>query len=93
VARAARIPLANDLGSELQKLAKQHTGMLFVFAQGDPGHDLLRGGGGSAYERLLRRKSLRVAMIEGADHTFTPYWSRERLVSVLSTHLQNYRSN
>jgi hypothetical protein len=62
--------------------------MLFVFAEGDPGLDLLRGAGGSVYTRLLRHGRLRLATIEGADHTFTPHWSREKLISILTAHIQ-----
>ncbi|HEY4338400.1 MAG TPA: alpha/beta fold hydrolase, partial [Steroidobacteraceae bacterium] len=91
-ARWMRIPMSDDLGSELQRLAKQHTDLLFVFAEGDPGLDLLRGGSGSVYDRLLRRGLLRVSMVEGADHTFTPYWSRERLIAILSAHIQSRQS-
>lgn len=87
-ARLLHFPMANDLGSELHRLARQNTGMLFVFAEGDPGLDLLRGGGGFVYDQLLRRGSLRIAMVEGADHTFTPHWSRERLISILTAHVQ-----
>jgi hypothetical protein len=87
-ARRLRIPLANDLGTELRQLRRQQTDLIFVFAVGDPGLELLRGGGGSVVTRLQRRGALRIETVEGADHTFTPYWSRQRLIDLLSTHMR-----
>lgn len=88
LARLLRIPLANDLGTQLQKLSHQKTSMLFVFAQGEPGLELLRDGGGIVVERLKRRGLLRIEMIDSADHTFTPSWSRQKLIQVLDAHMQ-----
>ena len=86
-ARRLRIPLANDLGTELRQLRRQQTNLLFVFAAGEPGLQLLRGGGGSMVTRLQRRGALRIETVEGADHTFTPHWSRQKLIDLLSAHI------
>jgi hypothetical protein len=84
-ARRMRIPLENDLGTELRQLRRQNTNLLFIFADGEPGLELLRGGGGSVVARLQRRGALRIETVEGADHTFTPHWSRQKLIDLLSS--------
>lgn len=89
LARGLNVPLRNDLGTELQRLSRHNTDMLFVFAAEEPGLDMLRGGGGSAFRKLQRQGHLEVATVEGADHTFTTHWARERLISILTAHLQH----
>jgi alpha/beta superfamily hydrolase len=84
LARRFGASLPNDLGSELHKLAGQRTNMVFVFASGEPGLDLLRGGGGSMVRRLQKLGSLRIEMIDRADHTFTPRVARHQLIAALT---------
>lgn len=86
--RRLHIYLPNDLGTQLWKISEQRTTLLFVFAQGEPGLDLLRGGGGVVVERLQRHGMLHIRIIDGADHTFTPHWARERLIEVLDAHIR-----
>jgi alpha-beta hydrolase superfamily lysophospholipase len=86
--RRLQIPLPNDLGTELAGLGKRQVNLLFVFADGEPGLDLLKNGGGSTVSRLRARKKLSIEFIEGADHTFTDHEPRDRLVNVLSSHIQ-----
>jgi len=87
LARRLNIPLPDDLGTELAALSKRDVNLLFVFANGEPGIDLLKNGGGCVVQRLRTHRQLDIQMIDGADHTFTTRWSRERLVEVLSTHV------
>lgn len=87
--RRLHIYLPNDLGTELWKISEQRTTLLFVFAQGEPGLDLLRGGGGVVVDRLQHHGTLRIQIIDSADHTFTPRWARERLVEVLDAHIRH----
>jgi alpha-beta hydrolase superfamily lysophospholipase len=84
-ARAVHIRLPRDLGWELQDIAARGVRVVFVFAAGDPGIELLRIQGGSVVRRLGDR--CRVHVIDSADHTFTRIGPRARLEQVLSEEL------
>jgi alpha/beta superfamily hydrolase len=83
-ARQLRVPLRNDLGSELAALAARGVAMRFVFAGDDPGLALLEEQGGSIVRRLAARGALAIDVIAGADHTFTPRWSHAPLTDAVA---------
>jgi pimeloyl-ACP methyl ester carboxylesterase len=83
VARALGRPLAEDLGADLLAAAARGVDLRFVFSAADPGLSLLRTQGGTALGALLRRGRVEIDVIRGADHTFTPLLSQERLAEVL----------
>ena len=85
--RRMHIPLPDDLGTELAGLGKRQINLFFVFADGEPGIDLLKNGGGSVVRRLHAHKRLNIEFIRGADHTFTDRSPRDQLVDVLSSHI------
>jgi len=84
-ARGLHIRLPRDLGWELRDIAARGVRVVFVFAAGDPGIELLRIQGGSVVKRLGDR--CRVYVIESADHTFTRIGPRARMEQVLSEEL------
>jgi hypothetical protein len=84
LARTFGTPLSDDLPSELSKVVRAGIDLQFVFAAQDPGVELLRNQGGATARKLRERGVLRVASIEGADHTFTDSAHRAQLVSVLA---------
>jgi len=73
--RRLGIPLADDLGSELDVLARRGVALRFIFAEGDPGQQLLAEQGGSVVRRLAAGGKLGVRIIPGTDHTFTARWA------------------
>jgi alpha-beta hydrolase superfamily lysophospholipase len=83
-ARLLRIPLREDLQSELLRVAHAGIHLQFVFAAMDPGLELLRDKGGSTVERLRERGQLDIALIENADHTFTDLAARKQLAALLA---------
>lgn len=83
VLRALRIPLRDDLGTELRLLARRGVAIRFVFANGDPGHSMLGEQGGSVVAQLLASGQISVQTIAGADHTFTPRWTHEQVLRVI----------
>jgi hypothetical protein len=87
IARLMRIPLRDDLPTEL--LSAVHTGahLQFVFAANDPGRELLRNQGGGTVDRLRARGRLGIHLVEGADHTFTDLAARTDLVSFITDYL------
>ncbi len=83
VLRRLRVPLPEDLGSELLALGRKGATIKFVFAGSDPGHALLTEQGGSAVPRLERAGMLSIEMIADADHTFTARWTHPLLVAAV----------
>jgi len=83
-ARLLRIPLREDLRSELLRVAHGGIHLQFVFAAMDPGLELLRDKGGSTVERLRQRGQLDMALVENADHTFTDLAARKQLAALLA---------
>lgn len=83
VLRALHVPLRDDLGSELETLARRGVAIRFVFADEDPGRAMLHDEGGPVVERLAARGKLAIRTIEGADHTFTPRWTHAALLDAV----------
>jgi alpha-beta hydrolase superfamily lysophospholipase len=77
-------PLPEDLGVELESVARRGVAMKFVFASDEPGIELLRAQGGRSVQRLSEQGKLEQHLIPGADHTFTGRWMQEQLASELS---------
>ncbi len=85
VARTVGIRLRHDLGRELETIIANGVRVVFVFARGEPGIDLLRIEAGSIVNRLGER--CRVRIIDSADHTFSRSGPRQVLEQVLSEEL------
>jgi hypothetical protein len=56
----------------------------FVFAQDEPGLDLLYTQGGRSVERLVRSGKLHIDLIQAPGHTFTASWAQQALAAHLS---------
>jgi hypothetical protein len=76
-------PLADDLPTELRAVLKASIDLQFVFSAGDPGLQLLQTQGGGTARSLQARGQIGVALVEGANHTFTDLPTRRRLLQVL----------
>jgi hypothetical protein len=85
MARRIRIRLPNDLGWDLEEIVKQGVRVVFVFARGEPGIDLLKLEGGSSVKRL--GEYCRVHIIDGGDHVFSQCGPRAQMKKVLSDEL------
>jgi alpha-beta hydrolase superfamily lysophospholipase len=88
LARQMRIRLPHDLGWELEDIASRGVQVVFVFAHGEVGIELLRLQAGSAVARLGER--CRVHTIASADHTFSQSGPRRAMEMVLSEELFTY---
>jgi alpha-beta hydrolase superfamily lysophospholipase len=84
-ARFMHIRLPHDLGWELEEVAARGIRVVFVFAGGEPGIELLNIQGGSSIKRLGDR--CRVHTIESADHVFSKSGPRAVLERILSDEL------
>ncbi len=88
VSRRLHMPWKDDVGAELDSVARRSVVQRFVFVAGDPGRQLLRDQGGSTVVRLRKQGSLFIDVIEGPDHTFTPLWSHGPLAKALTAALE-----
>jgi hypothetical protein len=82
IARRLHIRLPNDLGSELEGIVARGVRLVFVFARGEPGLELLRVQAGNSVKRLAARCHIHI--LESGDHVFTrrgPRAVMERIVS------------
>jgi alpha-beta hydrolase superfamily lysophospholipase len=83
VARLLHIPLKDDLPTELEAIVRHGIKLQFVFAEGDPGLELLSNHGGTTVRKLRSRGALDIQIIEAADHTFTDDTARAALLAAL----------
>ena len=86
-ARLLKVPLADDLPTELLRIASAAIDLQFVFAAADPGLELLQNQGGRTAQRLRSLGQLRVELIADADHTFTDLATRTSLAALLARRL------
>lgn len=85
LSRRLKIRLPRDLGWELQSLASRGVRIVFLFARGDVGEDLLRMQGGSAVTAIGDR--CKVHIIDDADHIFSQGAARHQLLRLLTSEL------
>lgn len=91
LARALRIRLRNDLGAELEDIVGRGVQVTFIFANGEPGIDLLKIQGGSSVTKL--GDCCRVRIIDDADHTFSRSGPRSAMERVLTDELNFLRAS
>jgi alpha-beta hydrolase superfamily lysophospholipase len=84
-ARYLRIRVPGDLGWDLEQIGRRGVSVVFVFARGEPGIDLLALLGGLSVKRLGDR--CRVHIIDSADHVFSKSGPRAVLEKILSDEL------
>ena len=80
-----RIRLPYDLRWDLESIAGRGVRLVFLFARGDIGQDLLKIQGGAAVKAIGDR--CRVYTIDGADHIFSQSEPRALLVKLLGSEL------
>jgi len=84
LARKLGVEFRDDLASELHRVARRGIRLHFVFAQDEPGLDLLYMQGGRSVERLVRSGKLHIDLIQAPGHTFTATWAQNALAAHLS---------
>ena len=75
--------LATPLSRELRQAAQGGTVLKFVFAEGDDGVDVLHRNAQSLMGTLQSQNRLSVDFVPAADHTFTTFSAREKLLQIL----------
>lgn len=85
IARRLHIRMPNDLGSELEEIYRRGVRIVFVFARGEPGIDLLKLEGGSSVKRL--GDFCRIHIIDDGDHVFSQSGPRAIMKKIVSDEL------
>jgi alpha-beta hydrolase superfamily lysophospholipase len=85
LARALRVAVPRDLGTDLEAVASRGIDIVFLFARGEPGIALLRHQAGSSVRRLGDR--CRIRQIDGADHIFSQSEPRAQLELLIGNEL------
>ncbi|SRR5579859_6276055 len=85
MARRLHIRLPNDLGWELEEIYKRGVRIVFVFASGEPGIDLLKLEGGASVKQL--GDCFRIHIVEGGDHIFSQSGPRAIMKKIISDEL------
>jgi alpha-beta hydrolase superfamily lysophospholipase len=88
--RFLRVPLPNDLPSDLRLIWSRGVAIAMVFSSHDLGLPRARLLGGSALRRMLGRRQVELHVIDGADHTFMQLKHRKVLQSVLTAIVQGF---
>jgi pimeloyl-ACP methyl ester carboxylesterase len=83
ISRGLRIPLPNDLATELRAIAKRKIPIHFVISEGEPVREMLAEHGGSAVNDLERSGALTIETVTGPDHSFTAVWTHRVLQGLL----------
>ncbi len=88
LARMLHLPLRNDLADDLTRTTAGGTVLHLVFAENEPGEDLLRSLAGRAVDRLQRQHRLHLHHVVDADHTFTGEAARQRVAALMDALLE-----
>jgi alpha-beta hydrolase superfamily lysophospholipase len=77
----------SDIARGFRALLDRGADVLLVFAAEDGGRDLVDEHLGTDGERFHRERGFRFEVMDDTDHTFSPLWSQEALLSLLTSHL------
>jgi hypothetical protein len=89
----ARLRASNALAGEsdvargFRTMLDRGTQALLVFAAEDGGRDVVDEHLGTDGAGFRNEPGFRLEVIDGTDHTFSPLWSQELLLSLLTSHL------
>jgi alpha-beta hydrolase superfamily lysophospholipase len=75
------------LAADLPRLVLSGTDVFMLFSARNPGLDHIDLHARRQVRRLAGRPNFQIEVIEGPDHTFTPLWSQERLLDMVSVRL------
>jgi pimeloyl-ACP methyl ester carboxylesterase len=83
VFRVLHLPVSKDLHSALMGIARRGIRMDFIFAQSDPGHLYMSEQAAKAQVQLVAKGVMSMDLIPDANHTFSTFQSRQRLMDTL----------
>jgi alpha/beta superfamily hydrolase/pimeloyl-ACP methyl ester carboxylesterase len=78
-----------DLAWDLNAVVKKNVKVKFIFADTDPGYQLLVEGAGKTVHKLVNGKKIKIDFIPKANHNFSSHLGRTRLLSIINTYFSN----
>lgn len=88
-ARRLGLPLDKDLHGELLSVAKRRVRQHFIFATSEPGQVYLFEHAARAVEQLKRQGHISIEYVPEANHSFSIYASRLKLIDLLCERVEN----
>jgi pimeloyl-ACP methyl ester carboxylesterase len=86
-------PQVDDLTDDLQRLAGSRRQVSMFFSTTDPGYSILTSKAGRQARQMLQSGQLQTHFTDNADHTFSRYTARRRLIQAICDHLnRRYRA-
>jgi alpha-beta hydrolase superfamily lysophospholipase len=79
--------LITQLAGDFQRLAERNVASCVVYNGDEPILDVFREKLGPHLGRLSRAGNLRVELIDGTDHVFTPLWSQEHVFELMTKYV------
>ncbi|MGE3595702.1 MAG: alpha/beta fold hydrolase [Dehalococcoidia bacterium] len=81
----------SPIGDHIRNLAASGTSVHFIFTNRDPGLTMLRAELGGSWRSLIAKGQMRVDIVPGSDHSFTPGWASKRLGDLIEGALAGNR--
>jgi alpha/beta superfamily hydrolase len=78
-----------DLAWDLKSVVKKNVKVKFIFAETDPGYQLLKEGAGKTVNKLLNQKKIEIEFIPKANHNFSSHLGRTQLLKRLKEHFSD----
>jgi len=78
-----------DLAWDLSVIVRKKMKVKFIFAETDPGYQLLKEGAGKTVNKLLTQKKIEIEFIPKANHNFSSHLGRTQLLKRLKEHFLN----
>lgn len=75
------------LARDFQRLAARNVTSCVVYNGDEPFLDVFRENLGPHLGRLIRAKNMRLELIDGTDHVFTPVWSQEYVFELMTNYV------
>lgn len=81
----------DEVASNFKEILKRGTETLLVFGSNDGGLDLMESHLGPRGKKVSSVPHFRLEIVDGTDHTFTPYWSQIWLEKLIVQSIEQWR--
>jgi len=88
--RSGRLEI-DDVVADFKTILKRGTETLMVFGANDGGLDLMESHLGPAGKKVASYRGFHLEIVEGSDHTFTPFWSQQWLEKLVVKSIERWR--
>lgn len=78
-----------DLAWDLNSIVKKEVKVKFIFAETDPGYQLLVEGAGKTVDKLVHEKKIEIDFIPKANHNFSSHLGRTQLLRKIKEHFSS----